>query len=47
MKIRRTPRSRSQDLQSVPWEVDSESSGVVAVDTTWGELQPLEVAPAV
>ena len=46
MKIRRTPRSRSQDPRSVPWEVDGETQ-VVAVDTTWGELQPLEVAPGV
>jgi len=46
MRIRRTPRTRSQDPRSVPWEVDGETQ-VVAVDTTWGELQPLEVAPGV
>ena len=46
MTMQRTPRSRSQDPRSVPWEVDSEID-VVAVDTTWGELQPLEIAPGV
>lgn len=46
MKISRPPRSRSLDPRSVPWEVDSETE-VVAVDTTWGEVQPLEVAPGV
>ena len=30
----------------MPWEVDGETQ-VVAVDTTWGELQPLEVPPGV
>lgn len=46
MAIRRTPRSRRQNPRSVPWEVDGETE-VVAVDTTWGELQPLEVVPGV
>lgn len=30
----------------MPWEVEGETE-VVAVDTTWGELQPMEVAPGV
>jgi len=30
----------------VPLEVEGET-GVVAVDTAWGEVQPLEVAPGV
>ncbi len=46
MEIRRTPRSRSEDPRSVPWEVEGETE-LVAVDTTWGELQPLEVEPGV
>jgi len=32
--------------RSVPWPVDGETD-VVAVDTTWGEMQPLEAAPGV
>lgn len=46
MRVRRTPRSRPQAPRSVPWEVDGEPQ-VVAVDTTWGEVQPWEVAPGV
>jgi rhodanese-related sulfurtransferase len=39
-------RSRNQQPRSVPWPVQGEAD-VVAVDTTWGELQPLEAAPGV
>ncbi len=46
MEIRRTARSSGQDPRSVPWELRGETQ-VVAVDTTWGQLQPLEVAPGV
>jgi len=42
----RAGRSRQQDPRSVPWDVTGEVD-VVAVDTTWGELQPLQVAPGV
>src|SRR5690242_7915389 len=40
--LRRRPRTRQQPPRSMPWTVE-----VVAVDTTWGELQPLEIAPGV
>lgn len=46
MTMERSPRRRSQDPRSVPWELDGETQ-VVVVDTTWGEPQPLEVAPGV
>lgn len=46
MTMQRTPRSRSQDPRSVAWELEDETD-VVAVDTTWGEVQPLEAAPGV
>jgi rhodanese-related sulfurtransferase len=42
----RAERTREQDPRSVPWPLVGETD-VVAVDTTWGELQPLEVAPGV
>jgi len=42
----RAERTRKQDPRSVPWTLAGETD-VVAVDTTWGELQPLEVAPGV
>lgn len=42
----RAQRSRSQSPRSVPWPIDGEAD-VVAVDTTWGELQPMEIAPGV
>ena len=42
----RADRSREQDPRSVPWPL-AEERDVVAVDTTWGELQPLEAAPGV
>lgn len=42
----RAERTRTHDPRSVPWTIAGETD-VVAVDTTWGELQPLEVAPGV
>jgi rhodanese-related sulfurtransferase len=42
----RAGRAREQDPRSVPWPVEGEAD-VVAVDTTWGELQPLQAAPGV
>ncbi len=42
----RAARRREQDPRSVPWDLPGEED-VVAVDTTWGELQPLEAAPGV
>ena len=30
----------------MPWPLDGQAD-VVAVDTTWGELQPMEIAPGV
>ena len=44
--IERATRGRTQGRRSVPWEMLSELD-VVAVDTTWGELQPMQVAPGV
>ena len=46
MDLHRRARSRRADPRSVPWEVDGETE-VVAVDTTWGELQRWEAAPGV
>ena len=43
---RRAERSREQDPRSVPWDVPGEVD-VVAVDTTWGELQPMQLAAGV
>lgn len=42
----RARRARSQAPRSVHWPVDGEAD-VVAVDTTWGEMQPMEAAPGV
>ncbi len=42
----RAARSTTHDPRSVPWTLDGEVD-VVAVDTTWGELQPLQAAPGV
>ena len=42
----RAERTREQAPRSVPWPLAHETD-VVAVDTTWGELQPLEIAPGV
>ena len=44
--LERGARRRSQGPRSVPWAVAGELD-VVAVDTTWGELQPLQCAPDV
>jgi rhodanese-related sulfurtransferase len=44
--VDRQARRRDAHPRSVPWQVDGEDD-VVAVDTTWGELQPLEAAPGV
>lgn len=42
----RRTRTRTQDPRSVPWPVPGEPD-VVALDTTWGRLQPMEAAPGV
>ena len=42
----RAQRARGDGPRSVPWPLDGESD-VVAVDTTWGELQPMQIAPGV
>jgi rhodanese-related sulfurtransferase len=42
----RADRSRAADPRSVPWPIEGEAD-LVAVDTTWGELQPLQAAPGV
>jgi rhodanese-related sulfurtransferase len=42
----RHERTREADPRSVPWPVDGEDD-LVIVDTTWGELQPLQAAPGV
>ena len=42
----RAERARTEAPRSVPWPLDGETD-VVAVDTTWGELQPMEVAPGI
>ena len=42
----RHERERGADPRSVPWSIDGEAD-VVAVDTTWGELQRIEAAPGV
>ena len=44
--MQRAERAREQDPRSVPWAVEGEAD-LVAVDTTWGELQPLEAAAGV
>jgi rhodanese-related sulfurtransferase len=45
-EFRRKDRARQQDPRSMPWPVEGEAD-LVVVDTTWGELQPLEIAPGV
>lgn len=42
----RRERARANDPRGVPWPVAGEPD-VVAVDTTWGELQAWEAAPGV
>jgi rhodanese-related sulfurtransferase len=44
--MERQKRAREADPRSVPWRLDGEDD-VVAVDTTWGELQRIEAAPGV
>lgn len=44
--MKRQERGRQSDPRSVPWPVEGESD-VVAVDTTWGEMQPLVAADGV
>lgn len=44
--MKRMSRMRPQAPASVPREVEGEPD-LVAVDTTWGELQPLQCAPGV
>ena len=44
--MRRMERTRTEKPRSVPWPVEGEPD-VVSVDTTWGELQPIEAAPGV
>lgn len=43
---RRQQRARQQHPRSVPWPVEGDTD-VVAVDTTWGELQRVQAAPGV
>jgi rhodanese-related sulfurtransferase len=45
-QMSRRERGREQHPRSVPWPVEGEPD-VVAVDTTWGELQRLESVPGV
>lgn len=44
--MQRRTRNSNKAPRSVPWAVSREPD-VVAVDTTWGRLQPLEAAPGV
>lgn len=44
--MERQKRTRKPDPRSVPWLIEGEDD-LVAVDTTWGELQRLEAAPGV
>jgi len=46
MTTSRRERTREQDPVSVPQPLPGEAD-LVVVDTTWGELQPIEVAPGV
>jgi rhodanese-related sulfurtransferase len=43
--IERRERTRAEDPQSVPGDLDE--ADLVVIDTTWGEIQPLEAAPGV
>ena len=45
-QMSRRERAREEHPRSVPWPVEGEPD-VVAVDTTWGELQRLDSAPGV
>ncbi len=44
--MQRRERIRDEKPRSVPWPMEGERD-VVAVDTTWGEMQRLEAAPGV
>ena len=44
--LQRHARAREQEPRSVPWPLTDEAD-LVAVDTTWGRLQPLEPVPGV
>ncbi len=44
--MERRERSTKDQPRSVPWPIQDETDRV-AVDTTWGKLQPLEAAPGV
>ncbi|MBA2323212.1 MAG: rhodanese-like domain-containing protein [Pseudonocardiales bacterium] len=44
--MQRGERRREQGPRSVPWPVEGETD-VVAVDTTWGRVQPWQAAPGV
>lgn len=44
--LQRRTRAREQEPRSVPWLIPDEAD-LVAVDTTWGRLQPLEAVPGV
>lgn len=44
--MERQRRAREADPRNVPWRVNGEDD-VVAVDTTWGEMQRIEAAPGV
>lgn len=46
MRINRSARERDEPPQMMPEPVEGQSD-LVTVDTTWGELQPMEVAPGV
>lgn len=44
--LQRNQRTRDGDPRMLPWPLDAEAD-VVAVDTTWGELQPMQAAPGI
>ena len=44
--MNRQQRATDHDPRSVPWPLSDEAD-VVAVDTTWGEVQRLQAAPGV
>jgi rhodanese-related sulfurtransferase len=43
--IERQQRTRAEDPRSVPGDLGE--ADLVVIDTTWGEIQPLEAAPGV
>jgi len=44
--LQRRPRTREEEPHMVPTPLSGEAD-LVAVDTTWGEIQPMEPAPGV